>query len=267
MSSIILQKPANREDYLVEIEREIEPIQQQILNHKLYSLLTNKTALEIFLEHHIFAVWDFMSLVKSLQQKLTCNEILWLPSKNRNAARLINEIVLAEESDQHPHSGYISHFELYLEAMEQLGASTERIKTFIKLIDSKQDFLGSIFLAEVPIPVWVFMMETLSFAMTGSLCEIAAYFVYGRENLIPDLFPNLIENIAKNENININLLRYYLERHVEIDGEEHQHMARQILSELCGEDPQNYQDAKNAAIAALKSRFKLWDAITVALEK
>src|SRR5580704_18311388 len=99
----------------------------------LYAALDSRPAILTFMEHHVFAVWDFMSLLKSLQRNLTCVELPWVPTGPTGSRRLINDIVLVEESDERG-DGFISHFELYLEGMAQAGADRAAIDAFIGLI-------------------------------------------------------------------------------------------------------------------------------------
>lgn len=77
------------------------------------------------MQGHVFAVWDFMMLLKQLQRKLTCVDKIWLPPKSNNTARFINEIVVGQQTDVHPDGkNHASHFQLYLEAMREVGADT-----------------------------------------------------------------------------------------------------------------------------------------------
>src|SRR2546430_8875683 len=99
----------------------VEPARRKVIGHPLYGELKTKAAVVTFMEHHAFAVWDFMSLLKSLQQSLTCVQVPWVPSGPRVSRRLINDITLVEESDELD-DGFISHFELYLDGMRQAGA-------------------------------------------------------------------------------------------------------------------------------------------------
>ena len=88
-------------------------------------------ALQQFMEHHVFAVWDFMALLKVLQRRICCVEVLWLPPVDAQACRFINEIVLAEESDGDNQVGFASHFDIYHRSMKQCGANTAAIDSLI----------------------------------------------------------------------------------------------------------------------------------------
>ena len=101
------------------LQQSLRPLRDQLFNHEVYRSIKTPDDLRTFMEHHVFAVWDFMSLLKALQRHLTGVTIPWLPQGDRNARRLINEIVLDEESDEDGEGGYISHFELYRAAMVQ----------------------------------------------------------------------------------------------------------------------------------------------------
>ena len=67
-----------------------------LLAHPIYARVNDLAALRAFMQHHVFAVWDFMSLLKSLQRRLTSLEVPWLPPEDPEAARLVNEIVPAD---------------------------------------------------------------------------------------------------------------------------------------------------------------------------
>ena len=102
----------------------LENLRFDLLNHPLYESVQTHENLRLFMREHAFAVWDFMSLLKRLQQIATCCDIPWSPASDASHARFINEIVLGEECDEDGRGGYSSHFELYLSAMEEVEADT-----------------------------------------------------------------------------------------------------------------------------------------------
>ena len=127
-------------EYIEKIKKAIEPLRQQIINHKVYSVINDKDDLKVFMQYHVFAVWDFMSLLKSLQNNLTCTSVPWFPKGSADTRYLINEIVVGEESDVDSFGKRKSHFELYLDAMSQCGADTAQIEKFISELKNTGDF-------------------------------------------------------------------------------------------------------------------------------
>src|SRR5437899_9742913 len=93
-----------------------------LLDHPLYAQVASVADLRRFMEDHVFAVWDFMSLLKRLQQDMTCIRVPWFPTDNAKAARLINDIVIGEETDVDPDGSYVSHLALYLRAMVEIDS-------------------------------------------------------------------------------------------------------------------------------------------------
>ena len=240
---------------------EINDYKNRLINHNIYKKINSINDLKLFMEGHVYAVWDFMSLVKKLQQNLTCTNIPWIPSKTPLAARLINDIVLCEETDQFNNGKYMSHFEMYISSMIEIGASTKEIINFVKKLEANKDLNDSILKSKIPNFAKDFMIHTFNIINSNKNHVIAAAFTFGREDLIPDIFIEMVKSINKKENIECNNLIYYLDRHIEVDSEEHGPMALKMINELCGDDEKKWSEALNASISSLKQRINLWNAI------
>ena len=247
--------------YIQILEKNLSSTRKSLINHSLYSKLDSKQKLVEFMENHVFAVWDFMSLIKALQRNLTCIEVPWIPNENRLAGRLVNEIVLAEESDVDLNGNPKSHFELYLESMIQIGASTKKIEDFIFKIKTLKSYDKSIENINISPVVKEFMDFTFNIINTYKNHVIASVFTFGREDLIPDMFIEIVKKLSINDEIKANHLIYYLERHIEIDADEHGPMALKMIEKLCGEDEMKWKEAEIASKKALEMRIKLWDYI------
>ena len=119
----------------------LTPLKEKLANHRIFERINSIEELKVFMEHHIFAVWDFMSLLKKLQKDLVPSGSPWVPNPNGNLVRFINEIVMEEESDQAYNNGaeisYTSHYQIYLDAMTEVGASTETILRFVEMVKSE----------------------------------------------------------------------------------------------------------------------------------
>jgi len=253
-------------EFLKRLSMAIAAERQALLEHRLYGQLRTVEHLAVFMEHHAFAVWDFMSLLKALQVRLTCVSVPWLPQGNAAVRRLVNEIVLGEESDALPEGGASSHFELYLKAMREAGADTAGMEHFIRRLESGQAVREALDQQGVPSPVRAFVRHTFEVIERGRPHEIAAAFTYGREDLIPEMFTQLVRGLEQQFPGKLATLRYYLDRHIELDGEEHGEMGRQMVGLLCAGDPLREQEATQAAVQALQARIALWDGIAAALE-
>jgi len=233
----------------------------QLITHQLYSALSSIDDLKSFMQQHCFAVWDFMSLLKSLQQHLTCTTVPWLPVGQANTRYLINEIVTGEESDVDESGNRTSHFELYLQAMKQADADIAAINQFITLLTRGNDIAACLEKANVPAAACAFVLHTFKVIASGKPHIIAAVFTFGREDLIPSIFIELVREIAKSVSGKVDILKYYLERHIEVDGDHHSQLAYDMTAELCGTDTLKWQEATEAANEALEARILLWDGI------
>lgn len=232
--------------------------------HRAFAMINSVDSLQTFMEWHVYAVWDFMSLVKRLQIDFTSTTLPWLPPRNHKAARLINEIVLGEETDETLNGGHSSHFELYLTAMREVGASTVVIEEFVDLVRCGTPVGQALQRLNVPAPVARFVLSTIQTACDGTTAEVLGSFFYGREDPIPQMFKGVLESWTLDPKLAPTFV-YYLERHIELDADSHGPAAKIIISETLGEDEQAWFQMLNAAERAIEQRVALWDALADAL--
>lgn len=245
--------------YIDRLKETIEPLRKEIINHRVYSEIKDINDLNIFMAFHVYAVWDFMSLLKTLQRKLTCTTVPWFPTGSAEIRHLINEIVVGEESDLDIHGERKSHFELYLDAMHQCGADTTNIETFIDVLKNTHDFNSAFSASQTPKEAQDFVDFTFNIIGSNKDYLQAAIFTFGREDLIPGMFISIVNDIHENFPDSISIFKYYLERHIEVDGDHHSHLALQMTSNLCGTNEQRWEEALQATIESLKKRINLWD--------
>lgn len=245
------------------LKAEIGPAREKVVAHPLYAALSTHEAVVTFMEHHVYAVWDFMSLLKSLQRSLTGVTLPWVPTGPTGSRRLINDIVLVEESDE-LRGGFISHFELYLDGMTQAGASRTTIDAFIERIRGGSGVPEALTAVGVPAPSAAFVDATWRFVQDAPVHRRAAAFAFGREDLIPDMFEQVVK-VNANSGGHLDTFVDYLARHIDVDGEEHTPMAMQMLADLCGDDDLKWRECARTVNDALAARVRLWDGIHAAL--
>lgn len=246
------------EKQIVLIRERTSGIRQQILAHPIYQAIQTIEDLRVFMAHHVYAVWDFMSLLKSLQNKLTCTTVPWFPTGDAETRFLINEIVVGEESDLDQNGIRKSHFELYLDAMEQCGADTQSIRQFIACLQQGKSFDDAFAIADTPQAAREFVTGTFDIIRSDNSHLIAAVFTFGREDLIPGMFMEMVRDMQQRLPDKIDTFVYYLERHIEIDGDHHSHLAIQMTTQLCGEDAAKWEAAQEAVLSSLERRKRLW---------
>lgn len=249
-------------DGIQELRHALAPLRETLVSHGLYERIGELSAIRCFMEHHVFAVWDFMSLLKALQRNLTCTDVPWIPSAEPKLARLVNEIVLGEESDLSEDGEAICHFDLYLRAMAEAGADTGPIRGLIAGLQAGESLEVALAHSDVPEGVAPFIQKTFAIIARGKLHEIAAAFTYGREDLIPSLFGGIVAQVDGASNGRLKTFRYYLQRHIELDGDEHGALGREMVELLCRGQESRRVEALASATEALQARIELWDCIT-----
>lgn len=245
----------------------IQPLKNELTQHSLYKKIKTIQHLQIFMQTHVYAVWDFMSLLKALQSQLTCTTSPWFASPNPEVRYLINEIVLAEESDLTIDGKRSSHFEMYLQAMTKSNTDIAALEKFLNLVKST-DIFNAIETSNLHPNIKEFLIFTFEVIRNGKSHEIASAFTFGREDLIPSLFTGLLNELRENfPHVDLSELIYYFERHIELDADEHGPMAFEMISYLCNNDPEKWKEVQIIAEKALEKRIKLWNAIELLIDE
>ncbi|SER43948.1 DUF3050 domain-containing protein [Actinokineospora terrae] len=236
----------------------VAPVVAEAAGHPVYQRITTPAEVAVFMSHHVFAVWDQMSVLKRLQNELTCVRVPWVPTGAPISRRLVNDIVLVEESDEFG-EGFVSHFELYRHAMTEAGADTRAIDAFLDLLRAGSAVPDALAAAAVPGPVADFVSATGAVVSKAPVHCKAAAFAFGRDDLLPALVPHEAGSLP--------LLRHYVRRHLEIDTEQHTPMAMQMVADLCGPDEDKWAECVTTVVGVLRARIGLWDGVVEAVDR
>jgi len=241
----------------------IADLKGQLETHPVYAAVDSIEALRCFMEHHIYSVWDFMSLVKFVQGQVAPTGAPWVPPADADVARFINEMVVAEECDELPDTHhFISHFDMYCLAMEEIGADTKPIRAFVAQV-RKASLEDALALDSVPAPSRAFMQHTFSAIRNDKPFMAAASLALGREHVIPGMFSAFLERAGISEE-QAPMFHYYLKRHIDIDGDVHGPLSLRLLNGLC-HSTADVDVAIATAKDAIHARIALWDGVLQAV--
>lgn len=243
----------------------IDSFREQLENHPVYQAVSTIEELRSFMEHHVYSVWDFMSLIKYLQAVVAPANFPWTPQGDAQVRRFINELVLEEESDETVAAGqYSSHFELYQTAMKEIGADFMPSAAFVDAVE-KEGVVKALELPSVPAPSRIFTSTTFRFIHGDKPHEVAAALALGREHIIPGVFRSILQRSGVTEN-EAPTFHYYLRRHIHLDEDFHAPLSLRLLNRLCSGDDVRVEEAIGAARAAVKARLQFWDGVLHAIE-
>jgi len=237
----------------------IGSFKQKLENHPVYDAVSTIKDLQCFMEHHVYSVWDFMSLIKYLQSRIAPTSYPWFPVGDGSIRRFINELALEEESDETMDSGkHASHFELYQQAMQEIGADTQTINNFLETV-SKQGITKALEVSEIPEPSKAFTQTTFQFINNDKPHEVAAALALGREHIIPCMFRSILKQIGVTDK-QAPIFHFYLNRHIHLDEDFHAPLSLRLLESLC-DDETKTQEAIQAAEKAVRARLDFWDGV------
>ncbi|MBT9566963.1 MAG: DUF3050 domain-containing protein, partial [Thiobacillus sp.] len=218
-----------------------------------------------FMQHHVYSVWDFMSLIKYLQHEVAPARWPWTPGGDASVQRFINELVLEEESDiaLPGGEGHTSHFLLYLEAMREIGANADVPARFVRVV-AEQGIDAALIAGLAPVPSVAFTRATFEILASGKPHTVAAALALGREHVIPSMFRAFLSRMTVSE-AEAPSFHYYLNRHVHLDEDFHAPLSLRLLASLCGNDVEKWREAEAAAKTAVEARLQFWDGVYAAL--
>lgn len=239
---------------------------QQLDTHPIYEAVASVEDLRCFMQHHVYSVWDFMSLIKYLQSVVAPTRYPWVPAGDGSLRRFINELVLEEESDETDVAGsYASHFELYHKAMAEIGADPGPSSEFVSTV-REQGIDAALASSRVPAPSRRFTSKTFEFIQTDKPHLVAAALALGREHIIPGMFRSILARIGVSDE-QAPVFHFYLNRHIHLDEDFHAPLSLRLLNELCAGDPTKIEEAIAAANEAVKARLEFWDGVLAALRQ
>jgi hypothetical protein len=244
----------------------IARVRQPLDDHPVYTAVRSLDDLRCFMQHHVYSVWDFMSLIKFLQSTVAATQYPWTPAADGNVVRFINELVLEEESDAAPDGdGYCSHFELYQAAMTEIGADTGPSRAFVARIAGGTPIGDALETADVPAPSRRFTRTTFEFIDPERPHLAAAALALGREHIIPGMFRGILSRIGVDAQ-QAPIFHGYLQRHIHLDEDFHAPLSLRLLNGLCAGDAGRIDEAIAAAERAVSARVIFWDGVQQAID-
>lgn len=247
----------------------VADLQAELNRHPVYQAVQSMDDLRQFMAHHIYSVWDFMSLLKTLQQTCAPTAVPWRPVGDPSVRYFINQIVLGEESDDglpdaSGNPTWASHYELYCDAMREVGADPAPADRFVAV--AVEQGIEKALASGIALPAARdFVASSFDFIASGKPHVVAAAFAVGREHIIPAMFRALLAAMAIGKD-QAPVFHYYLERHIHLDEDFHGPLSLKLVNQLVGGDAAKLAEAEAAARAAVTARIKFWDGVLAAIK-
>jgi pyrroloquinoline quinone (PQQ) biosynthesis protein C len=148
---------------------------------------------------------------------------------------------------------------MYYQSMNEAGANTKKIESFLTNIDSGVD--QALIKSDAPKPAANFVKTTFSMLENAPVNVVASMFTFGREEVIPNMFRSIISKIDKDFKGRLKNFIYYLDRHIGVDEDEHGPAALKMIKVLCGNDEEKWKEAAQAAKMTMNARIVFWNEI------
>jgi hypothetical protein len=243
----------------------IAGFKHRLEQHPVYAAVQSIEDLQCFMQHHVYSVWDFMSLIKYLQSVVAPTTVPWVPQGDAGVRRFINELVLEEESDETDNgAGCYSHFELYQQAMTEIGADTSASTRFVNQV-AEHGIDAALNGPQVPPASRAFTAQTFACIQANKPHQVAAALALGREHIIPEMFRAILSKTGVSDQ-QAPIFHFYLNRHIHLDSDFHAPLSLRLLNSLCAGDATRTEEAISAAHSAITARLALWDGVLEAIE-
>jgi len=235
-------------------------VSEDVINHPMFKKLNNIYNIKKYSEFQIWCVWDFMSILKQVQNFIFCNDILWLPPENPNAGAAFYRLIESEETDLGFKGGDLnraSHFQSFRAAMQELNADTKNIDNFLELIKTGKTLPEALNKSGASPQTKSFLL-TNNHLIKQSPYNAIALITLTRENFLPAVFKSLLSYV--NENEKIELFVWYHKRHIYLDSVLHGPLSIQIFNEYFT-NKLLIKQSIIASIESLKARNELLNEI------
>lgn len=251
----------NTTERVAYILNEIEDLKSELAAHCLYTKLQHMEDIHIFMEHHVFAVWDFMSLAKALQLHLDATQVIEKQTDNSKILGFVNGILTGGETDPNKKEIVLSHLEMYLELMDEIGANTTNIKKLIASSAAGLDIHEAMQIAQLTDEQQRILNFTQTIIATNEIHKIAVAATLVPEGMISNRFLKILKETEERDNLLVPKFKNYLNRYKAIDGNDYGLLSLEMVTHFCDSDGKKWVDILDIAMKTLSHRIYLWDAI------
>lgn len=231
---------------------------QLLEKHDIYESVVGLKSLQYFMERHIICVWSYTALLQSLHKDLVAMVFPLNSESHKEAIRLISEIIINEEVDDLGDGRYLSHLELYLEAMQDLDCDLSKILDFFDQLETNRSIDEAIKKSLFSEEIKEYARATARFLRKPLHIRAAALYYEG-EPFFPDQF--LYRLYLLSDHIKCDKALWYFEKHIEGIKCQDFSAAGRLVEVLCKVDHKFDYEAESTASAVMRNRINLWNKI------